>query len=64
VEAGGAPYVLVHVLCICLLLGRIAHAYGVSEIAEDYGFRVLGMAVTLAALADSAASLLPLNARH
>jgi uncharacterized membrane protein YecN with MAPEG domain len=64
VEAGGAHYLFLHALCICLLLGRIAHAYGVSKIAEDYRFRVFGMAMTFAALVGSAAALLLLYARH
>ena len=40
----------VHGLLIGLLIGRIAHAYGVSQPAENYGFRVFGMAMTFTAL--------------
>ena len=57
-ESDGAHYVLVHALCICLLLGRLAHAYGVSQIAEDYRYRVVGMAMTFTALVGSAACVL------
>jgi len=30
-ELQGAHYLLVHALCICLLVGRISHAHGVSK---------------------------------
>src|ERR1700687_15096 len=53
-ESEGAHYALVHALCICLLLGRLSHAYGVSKISEDYRYRVVGMAMTLSALVGSA----------
>lgn len=53
-----AHYLLVHALCICLLVGRSSHAYGVSKESEDYRCRVFGMAMTFTALVGSAASLL------
>ena len=63
-ESEGAHYALVHALCICLLLGRLSHAYGVSKISEDYRYRVVGMAMTLTALVGSAAGLLLTYAWH
>lgn len=45
-EVLGASAIWIHALCICLFVGRIAHAYGVSQINEDYRYRVLGMALT------------------
>lgn len=57
-ELQGAHFLLIHVLCICLLLGRAAHAYGVSETQENYRYRVLGMALTFGALVGTAACLL------
>ena len=36
----------IHVSCIGLLLGRIVHAYGVSQVSEDYRYRVTGMSLT------------------
>ena len=46
--------VLVHVLCISLLVGRSSHAYGLSQINENYGFRVFGMALTFVAIVSPA----------
>ena len=57
-ELQGAVPALVHVLCICLLVGRVSHAYGVSREPENYRFRVFGMAMTFTALGGSAAALL------
>lgn len=57
-ELAGAPRPLLHGLCICLLLGRLAHAYGVSQVREDYRYRVFGMAMTFVALLGAALGLL------
>lgn len=35
-----------HVLCSTLLVGRIIHAFGISQEKESYRYRVLGMALT------------------
>ena len=59
-ELQDAPSLLVHGLCICLLVGRVSHAYGVSQEAENFRFRVFGMAMTFAALGGSALSILAL----
>lgn len=37
---------LIHGLGLTLLVGRSMHAYGVSHVAEDFRFRVAGMALT------------------
>lgn len=58
VETLGAQPLLVHGLCLCLLGGRAAHAFGVSRLKEDYRFRVAGMALTFTTLIVSAAWLL------
>lgn len=63
-ESVGAHYALVHALCICLLLGRLSHAYGVSNISENYRYRVFGMAMTFTALVGSAARLLFVYAQY
>ena len=54
---GGTP-VLVHGFCVCLLVGRIAHAYGVSQVSENYRYRVFGMAMTFTALVGAALGIL------
>jgi uncharacterized membrane protein YecN with MAPEG domain len=45
-ELRGAPALLLHALCLALLIGRAAHAWGVSNPSEDFRFRVFGMAAT------------------
>lgn len=60
-ELAGAYPVLVHVVCACLLVGRISHAYGVSQVKEDFRFRVTGMCLTFASIAGSAVSLLAIQ---
>jgi uncharacterized protein len=58
VESSGAHPLLVHLLALCLVAGRISHAFGVSQIKENYGFRVSGMALTFTCLLIGAAYLL------
>jgi uncharacterized membrane protein YecN with MAPEG domain len=57
-ELAGAHPMLLHVLAILLVLGRLSHAYGVSQVRERYAFRVFGMAMTFATLLLSSAWLL------
>ena len=40
----------IHLLCTVLLVGRIVHAYGVSQVSEDHRYRVTGMALTFAVI--------------
>jgi len=63
-ELSGAPRLLLHALCLCLLVGRMAHAYGVSKIRENFRYRVFGMAMTFSALLGAAFGLLVLYVRH
>jgi uncharacterized protein len=58
VESQGARAPFVHALAICLLIGRLSHAYGVSQERENYAFRVAGMAMTFTTLLSSSAYLL------
>ena len=48
----------VHVLAITLLAGRLLHAYGVSQVGENYRYRVAGMAFTFSAILAAAGSIL------
>jgi hypothetical protein len=57
-EFRGAPPLVLHLLCASLLLGRAAHAWGVSRPDEDFRFRVAGMCATFAAIAGGALALL------
>lgn len=58
VEASGASAVWVHGLCSALLLGRLVHAFGVSQTRETLALRVVGMALTFTALLVAAGWLL------
>lgn len=58
VEASGAWHWLVHALGLALVAGRCVHAYGVSQVNENYGYRVFGMAMTFATLLTCSAYLL------
>lgn len=49
-EFQGTLPMAVHALGSGLVLGRILHAYGVSQPKEDFRFRVTGMALTLTCL--------------
>ena len=42
--------IFIHVLCISLIIGRLLHAYGVSQTEENFRFRVTGMILTLSSL--------------
>ena len=58
VEMQAAPPVLVHTLCLCLLVGRLAHAFGVSRLEENYRYRVFRMVLTFTTLVASAVYLI------
>jgi uncharacterized protein len=57
-ELQGTSDLFVHTLGALLLVGRVAHAFGVSRAAEDYRYRVFGMAMTLSAVGMAAVALL------
>ena len=57
-EARSGTSVLIHALCICLIVGRLSHAYGLSRVDEDYRYRVFGMSMTFTALVVSALGIL------
>lgn len=48
----------IHVFGAALLLGRLSHAYGVSQVSEDYRFRVTGMALTFTVMIISSTWIL------
>lgn len=57
-EVSVSTSLLIHVLCFGLLVGRVIHAYSVSQINENIQLRVLGMTITFASLGIAAISLL------
>ncbi len=46
---GGSPLVL-HAIGLALVVGRAAHAFGVSQAAENYRWRTLGIMLTFFAI--------------
>ncbi len=52
---GGAPWI--HTLCAALLIGRVLHAFGVSQVREDFRFRVAGMVLTFTAIGGACAGI-------
>lgn len=53
VESFGYSSIIVHVLLLAFVMGRFSHAFGVSNIGEDYRFRVFGMAMTFGVITIS-----------
>lgn len=53
-ESLATPRLILHGLGLCLLAGRVVHAYGVSQPKETIGLRVFGMAMTLSMIAAAA----------
>lgn len=53
---GGHP-LLIHALCAVFLLGRLLHAWGVSQVEENFTFRVSGMMMTFGTLIATALTL-------
>lgn len=56
-ELQGTLPIIVHILGLGLVLGRILHAYGVSQTKENFRFRVAGMALTFTCLLSTCAVL-------
>ncbi|MEM9487754.1 MAG: MAPEG family protein [Myxococcota bacterium] len=57
-EGNGVSQTLIHTLCIGLLLGRLIHAYGLSQVKEDLRLRVAGMVLTFTAMVTASVRLL------
>ena len=49
-ELNGAPWVLVAILGIALIIGRMIHAKGINASTPDFSKRVLGMKFTFGTL--------------
>jgi uncharacterized protein len=52
------PYWFIHGVCICLLVSRISHGFGISQIKENFAFRIFGMIMTFTVLILCAGCLL------
>lgn len=57
-EINGGSRQVIHLLGLALVVGRVSHAYGVSQTKETFAFRVFGMGMTFTAIAGAAGFLL------
>ena len=48
----------IHLLCLTLVIGRVTHAFGVSQAKENYRYRVTGMALTFTAILSASLGLI------
>lgn len=58
VEIGDGYAPFIHFLGLCLIIGRLLHAFGVSRSNENFKFRVLGMSLTFTTIMVSSLYLL------
>ncbi len=56
IELMKGSHILLHVMGVVLFVGRLSHAYGMSQVRENFVFRVSGMAATLSVLLIGAGS--------
>jgi uncharacterized membrane protein YecN with MAPEG domain len=57
-ESRTGNLILIHALCTALVIGRLVHAYGVSQINENYRYRVAGMFLTFGVIIYASLRLL------
>lgn len=57
-ESQASVRLWIHCLCIALLIGRLSHAYGVSQVREDYRYRIFGMILTLGVIISASLRIL------
>lgn len=53
-EGLGSPRKNLYAIGACLVIGRLSHAYGVSQAKETFAFRASGMILTFAAILNAA----------
>lgn len=56
-EQRGISQIMIHFLCLVFLLGRMLHAWSVSQTIENLKFRVVAMMLTFAAIILSALTI-------
>ena len=47
-----------HILCLLLLVGRVSHAYSITQLKEDFRFRVFGLGSTFTVMGISSLVIL------
>ena len=58
VELNHAPATITHGLCACLLVGRVAHAYGLAQAVQIMKLRQIGVLLTFGVITIAAFYLL------
>lgn len=58
VESQGASPLFVHFLGTILVIGRLIHAYGISQVKENFRLRITGMSLTFTTMLLSAGYLI------
>ncbi len=48
----------IHILCSALVIGRITHAIGVSQVKETFRYRVIGMVITFTVIISASLGLM------
>jgi uncharacterized protein len=48
----------IHAICIALLIGRIFHAFGVSQVREQLKYRIFGMSLTFSVIISTSIRLM------
>ncbi|GAP98024.1 MAPEG family protein [Leptolyngbya sp. NIES-2104] len=54
----------IHLLCSALVIGRIIHAIGVSQVKENFRYRVIGMGVTFTVMISASIGLMISGGLH
>jgi uncharacterized membrane protein YecN with MAPEG domain len=57
-EYNNAHFFFIHLLGLLILVGRVLHAFGVSQVNENFKFRVSGMLMTFSCLITSSLLML------
>ena len=57
-EVQGGSLLVLHPIGLALVVGRTTHAFGVSQAAEDYRWRTLGMTLTFFAIIGGGIAIL------
>jgi uncharacterized protein len=61
-ESLGPPHILTHLVGLMLVVGRVLHAYGLSQTPHILRYRVLGMQLTFSAIGIAALMCFSLSA--
>lgn len=57
-ELGIGPGLWIHALCGLLVAGRLVHAFGISQVEENYSYRVAGMALTFTVIISTSLAII------